>query len=726
MRMKKLYFLIVISVCSLLCMIYSSKAQMSGFMSLNCGGGEDFTDNIGLEWKSDTNFSFGERASISVPNETRKQYMSVRYFPADARKYCYTLNVKRKTRYLIRTTFLYGNFDSTSNVYPTFDISLGATHWSTIVISDANTIEVRELIILANSPTISVCLSNATTGQPFVSTIELRQFNGAIYYTHGQENEFFLAVSARINFGALTQDPIRFPDDPFDRLWESDSLQKPNYLINVAPGTKKVSTNTPINVDRDERPPEKVMQTAVVGTTGSLTYRLNLDGFPGFAWAVFYLAEIEDLSAKDTRKFSLVVPGMPGISKTTVDIQENAKGKFQLYEKEFTNISLPFAFNFKFGKASGSTRGPLLNAMEINKYLKINPGSIDATVMASFISQYLSADWAKEGGDPCLPVPWSWVRCNSDPQPKIISITLSKKNLTGNIPLELTKLQGLVELWLDGNSLTGRIPDFSACKELRIIHLENNLLTGEIPSSLTTLPKLEELYLQGNMLSGTIPSGLLLNQNLVFNYTGNHDLNKEGSNWHGLSIVIGVSVGVALLLLAVVVISLLRMKSKGKSTPRENMGLDQGMPHSQHVHQDEPRSPTRSRGSASRGAPPIVSNAESSNDEVDVPRQGQDQGVPRTREQSKRARAGKTRDRGRGKVKALEQERPVHLYQDEPRISKRNRGSSSRDTPPSSRDTMYIANEVESFTDEEDVPGQGRGVRGTREQSKELEQKRLM
>ncbi|KAI3866558.1 hypothetical protein MKW92_051999, partial [Papaver armeniacum] len=594
MRMKKLYFLIVISVCCLLCMIYSSKAQMSGFMSLNCGGEEDFTDNIGLEWKSDTNFSFGERASISVPNETRKQYI---------------------------TTFLYGNFDSTSNVYPTFDISLGATHWSTIVISDANTIEVRELIILANSPTISVCLSNATTGQPFVSTIELRQFNGAIYYTHGQENEFFLAVSARINFGALTQDPIRFPDDPFDRLWESDSLQKPNYLIN------------------------KVMQTAVVGTTGSLTYRLNLDGFPGFAWAVFYLAEIEDFSAKDTRKFSLVVPGMPGISKTTVDIQENAKGKFQLYEKEFTNISLPFAFNFKFGKASGSTRGPLLNAMEINKYLKINP--------------YLSADWAKEGGDPCLPVPWSWVRCNSDPQPKIISITLSKKNLTGNIPLELTKLQGLVELWLDGNSLTSRIPDFSACKELRIIHLENNLLTGEIPSSLTTLPKLEELYLQGNMLSGTIPSGLLLNQNLVFNYTGNHDLNKEGSNWHGLSIVIGVSVGVALLLLAVVVISLLRMKSKGKSTPRENMGLDQGMPHSQHVHQDEPRSPTRSRGSASRGAPPIVSNAESSNDEVDVPRQGQDQGVPRTREQSKRARAGKTRDRGRGKVKALEQERPV-------------------------------------------------------------------
>ena len=33
-----------------------------------------------------------------------------------------------------------------------------------------------------------------------------------------------------------------------------------------------------------------------MGTNGSLTYRLNLDGFPAIAWAVTYFAEIEDLS----------------------------------------------------------------------------------------------------------------------------------------------------------------------------------------------------------------------------------------------------------------------------------------------------------------------------------------------------------------------------------------------------------------------------------------------
>lgn len=116
--------------------------------------------------------------------------------------------MKPRTRYLIRATFLYGNFDN-NNVYPKFDISLGPTHWATIVISDINTIESQELIFLASDPTVSVCLSKSTTGFPFISTLELRQFNGSVYLTPF-ENQFFLSVSARINFGAENEDPVRY------------------------------------------------------------------------------------------------------------------------------------------------------------------------------------------------------------------------------------------------------------------------------------------------------------------------------------------------------------------------------------------------------------------------------------------------------------------------------------------------------------------------------------
>jgi hypothetical protein len=42
--------------------------------------------------------------------------------------------------------------------------------------------------------------------------------------------------------------------------------------------------------------------------------------------------------------------------------------------------------------------------------------------ISGVLSRYSSANWTQEGGDPCLPVPWSWVHCSSDPQPRIISM----------------------------------------------------------------------------------------------------------------------------------------------------------------------------------------------------------------------------------------------------------------------------------------------------------------
>ena len=194
-------------VCCYLVTKYVDTLCFTGFVSLDCGGKENFTDEIGLNWTPDK-LMYGEISNISVANETRKQYTTLRHFPADSRKYCYTLDVVSRTRYLLRVSFLYGNFDA-NNVYPKFDIFIGATHWSTIVISDANTIEMRELIFLALSPTVSVCLSNATTGKPFISTLELRQFNGSVYYTYTEEH-FYLSVSARINFGADSDAPIRY------------------------------------------------------------------------------------------------------------------------------------------------------------------------------------------------------------------------------------------------------------------------------------------------------------------------------------------------------------------------------------------------------------------------------------------------------------------------------------------------------------------------------------
>lgn len=123
-----------------------------------------------------------------------------------------------------------------------------------------------------------------------------------------------------------------------------------------------------------EFPPNKVMQTAVVGSGGSLSYRLNLDGFPANARAYAYLAEIEDLGINETRKFKMEQPHVPGgYNNVVVNIAENANGSYTLYEPSYMNISLDFVLSFSFVKTQDSTRGPLLNAIEICKYVQIIP-----------------------------------------------------------------------------------------------------------------------------------------------------------------------------------------------------------------------------------------------------------------------------------------------------------------------------------------------------------------
>lgn len=522
--------------------ILPSVAQRTDFISIDCGGTTYFTDNTtGLQWIPDGGSVTGGTAiKINVSTENRRQYQSLRYFPPDNKKYCYTLNTTERTRYLVRATFLYGNFDD-SSAYPKFSLYLDTTRWATITIATATDIYVEEIILRAASSAISVCVLDASTGIPFISTLELRVLNDSMYATDFEE-DFFLKVTARINFGASSKEPIRYPDDPYDRIWNSDAIE-PNYLVGVAPGTKSVSTTRNIYTNTHEQPPNKVMQTAVVGTRGSLTYRLNLEDFPANARAYAYLAEIEDLGPTEVRKFTLQKPYVPFYSNIALNIQENA-GSYRLYEPSYKNISLPFVLSFAFVKTIDSTRGPILNALEIGRHLRraSKTSSHDAVALAALIAMSPMSDWANEGGDPCLPVQWDWVECSSDFPPRITKVGLSGKNLTGEIPSEIAELTSLVELQLNNNSFTGYIPDLSALSKLTVLHLENNKLNGTLPTFLANLPRLRELYVQNNQLRGQIPKALL-KKKLIFWYNGNPDLKPGGARGKNVKFIIGMTVG---------------------------------------------------------------------------------------------------------------------------------------------------------------------------------------
>jgi len=163
----------------------------------------------------------------------------------------------------------------------------------------------------------------------------------------------------------------RYPDDPYDRIWDSDLEKRQNFLVGVASGTERINTSQNVDVSTREYPPVKVMQTAVVGTKGLLTYRLNLEDFPSNARAYAYFAVIEDLGPNETRKFTLTEPDFGDYNNAVVNIVENANGSYRLYEPSYMNVSLAFILSFAFQKTSDSTQGPLLNAIEISRYAQI-------------------------------------------------------------------------------------------------------------------------------------------------------------------------------------------------------------------------------------------------------------------------------------------------------------------------------------------------------------------
>ncbi|KAK0574985.1 hypothetical protein LWI29_032107 [Acer saccharum] len=487
----------------------------------------------------------GKSVQVENPNGDRMQYRKRRDFPIDSsKKYCYTLSTKERRRYIVRATFQYGNLGSDQDTYPKFKLYLDATLWSTVTVLDGSRVYVKEMIIRAPSNSIDVCICCATTGTPFISTLELRPLNLSMYATDFEDN-FFLKVAARINFGAPSKDAIRYPDDPYDRIWESDLDKRQNFLVGEAPGTVRINTSKNIDIRKREYPPVKVMQTAVVGTQGVLSYRLNLQDFPANARAYAYFAEIQDLGANETRKFKLQQPYMPEYSNAVLNIAENANGSNTLYEPSCMNVTFNFVLSFRFVKTKDSTQGPLLSAIEISKYQKIaaKTDRQDVTALEALCSMFEGSGWTNNGGDPCIPVHWDWVTCSSSTPPRITKISLSGKNAKGQIPSELKNMEALTELWLDDNSLTGPLPDMSNLINLKILHLENNNLTSSLPSYLASLSKLQELHIGNNSFSGEIPRALLTGK-INLKYENNPELHKQR-----FKLIFGSSIGVLSILL---------------------------------------------------------------------------------------------------------------------------------------------------------------------------------
>ena len=108
------------------------------------------------------------------------------------------------------------------------------------------------------------------------------------------------------------------------------------------------------------------------------------------------------------------------------------------------------------------------------------------------------------------------------------TVELHVNQLSGEIPGELGSLTNLEILWLGHNQLSGEIPsELGGLTNLRTVELHVNQISGEIPSELGSLTNLTWLVLNGNQISGEIPSELGGLTNLTHLYLSENQLSGE-------------------------------------------------------------------------------------------------------------------------------------------------------------------------------------------------------
>jgi hypothetical protein len=156
----------------------------------------------GINYISDAKF-IGTGVSKRVQgNVTVKQQLEyVRSFPIGM-KNCYRINVKNGTKYLIRASFYYGNYDDLNDP-PQFDLTFGANVWDTVTFSNLSRIETSEIIYTPSLDYIQPCLVNTGKGTPFISAIELRNLNNETYVPYTAKS--VLSLFVRLDLGSTTE-----------------------------------------------------------------------------------------------------------------------------------------------------------------------------------------------------------------------------------------------------------------------------------------------------------------------------------------------------------------------------------------------------------------------------------------------------------------------------------------------------------------------------------------
>uniref|UniRef100_A0A0D3DGR2 non-specific serine/threonine protein kinase n=1 Tax=Brassica oleracea var. oleracea TaxID=109376 RepID=A0A0D3DGR2_BRAOL len=449
-------FLILFGVIAIAVVVHGQG--QAGFISIDCGSPPninyvDTDTGISYTWdapyiNSGVNANVSEQYGYPANPVLPFPLADVRSFPQGNRN-CYTLTPSdgKGNLYLIRASFMYGNYDG-KKALPEFDLYVNVNFWSTVTFRNANASEnvIKEILTFAESDTVYVCLVNKGKGTPFISALELRPMNSSIYGTEFGRN-VSLVLYQRYDTG-FVNGTGRYQKDVYDRIWSPYS--QPSWNTTMTTGYIDIFQS-------GYKPPDEVIKTAAYPKSDDEPLELSWtsDDPDARFYAYLYFAELESLKRDESRKIKIMWNGSP------------VSGAFNPSPEYSMTLSNSRAFTGKdhwisVQKAADSTLPPILNAIEIFTAQSLDEFPTIAEevyAMESIRSTYkVQKAWT---GDPCSPrlFPWEGVGCiYNDSDHHIKSLDLSNNNLRGFVPEFLADLKQLKYLNLKGNKFVGFIP----------------------------------------------------------------------------------------------------------------------------------------------------------------------------------------------------------------------------------------------------------------------------
>ncbi|KAK6141288.1 hypothetical protein DH2020_024972 [Rehmannia glutinosa] len=393
-----------------------------GFLSLTCGGNTNYVDSSNISWTPDGYYvTTGNMTTVVFPEGTSSTSLPVRFFP-----------------------------DSSGRNSMTTTVNLAHTDpW------------IEEFIWPANKDVLPLCFHAIPNGGfPVISSLELRPLpQGAYSSALGDSNDKLLKKSFRINCG-YNDGPLRYPLDPYDRIWDADEDYSPYH---VSSGFDIQSNFSLSNVK--ESPPTVILQTArVLARWNNLIYKLPLDN-QGDYHVVLYFAGILPVAPT----FDVLINGEVVRSNYTVMRWEADSLFFTVQGIKTLNITLKTISYY-----------PLVNALEVYEILDIPLESSSTTVSALQVIQKstgLDLGWQD---DPCSPTPWEHIGCDGN---LVTSLKLFDINLRTISPT-FGDLLDLKALNLSFNQITSFGSELEDLINIQVLILENNKLKGPLPQSL--------------------------------------------------------------------------------------------------------------------------------------------------------------------------------------------------------------------------------------------------